>query len=414
MRPNEISSMIQIRRPTARRVDRLLDRCLTIDDWHIEACRRWPRGVRDYVDGGADGEVSLRYNREALASLRLVPSVLRNVEHVDTAINLLGFDSALPLVLGPTGYTRMMHPDGELAAAAAARDAGIAYTLASMSTFSIEDVARDAGGELWFQLYMWRDRDVIAGLLRRARRHGYRVLMLTVDTAVTGMRVRDHHNGFTLPPRLTPGVLFDIARHPGWCLGLLRNPPITFANFAAEISARSENIMEFAAQQFDPTVNWSDLEWLRAQWPGPIVMKGLIGPEDAVRAREAGIDALALSNHGGRQLDQTIPPIDILQAVRAAVGDRMVLLLDSGIRRGTDVAIALALGADACLLGRAYLYGLGAAGKSGCDAVISTIADELRRAMKLLGVLSLDELRDRGANLVQRVRCDPTHGAVPV
>jgi L-lactate dehydrogenase (cytochrome) len=402
VRPNQIAAMLQIRRPRVRRVDRLLDRCMTVDDWHTEACRRWPRGVRDYVDGGADGEVSLRHNREAIESIRFVPSILRDVGHVDTAVNLLGFDSALPLVLGPTGYTRTMHPDGELAAAAAARDAGIAYTLATMSTVSLDDVARDAGGELWFQLYMWRDRDVMTELLHRARAHGYRVLVLTVDTAVTGMRVRDHHNGFTLPPRLTPGVLLDIARHPGWCLGLLRNPSITFANFAADIGSRSQNIMEFSAQQFDPTVNWSDLEWLRTQWLGPIVMKGLIGPKDAVRARDAGVDALALSNHGGRQLDQTIPPIDMLPAVRAAVGDRMTLLVDSGIRRGTDVAIAVALGADACLLARAYLYGLGAAGKLGCAAVIATIADELRRAMKLLGVRSVDELRDRGADLVQR------------
>ena len=401
MRPSEVRELITLRRPQLRRVDRVLTRCATIDDLRVEACRRWPRGVRDYVEGGADAEVSLRRNRAAFEAYSLVPSVLRDVDKVDTSVDILGVHATLPLALGPTGYTRMMHADGELAAARAARAAGIPYTLSTMATTSIEDVA-PAGGDLWFQLYVWRDRGLVRELMRRARTAGYRALVLTVDTAVTGLRVRDLRSGFTLPPRLTPGVLVDMARHPAWCLRLLRGEPITFANFAREVSSESENIMQFAARQFDPTVNWADLEWLREEWPGPMMIKGLASATDAVRARDLGIDALTLSNHGGRQLDQSAVPLEMLPEVRAAVGPTLPVFVDSGVRHGTDLAIALALGADGCLIGRPYLYGLGAAGEAGCAAAIRMLGDELRRAMRLLGVVSVGELRERCAELVRR------------
>jgi L-lactate dehydrogenase (cytochrome) len=401
MRLREVRDLISVRRPQLHRVDRTLARCVTIEDLRREACRRWPRGVRGYVEGGADAEISLRRNRAAFEAYSLVPSVLRDVEKVDLSANILGVRSALPLALGPTGYTRMMHPAGEYAAASAARAAGIPYTLTTMATMSIEQVA-PAGGDLWFQLYMWRDRGLVRELLQRAQAAGYRALVLTVDTAVTGLRVRDLHNGFTLPPRLSPASLLDMARHPAWCLGLLRGQPITFANFADEVSGRSENIMEFAARQFDPTVNWTDLEWLRGQWPGPIVLKGLADAADAVRARDAGIDALSLSNHGGRQLDQAVPPIEVLPEIREAVGPAMPVFVDSGVRHGSDVALALARGADGCLIGRPYLYGLGAAGEAGCAAAIRMLGDELRRVMRLLGVVSVAEFRERGNELVRR------------
>jgi L-lactate dehydrogenase (cytochrome) len=216
--------------------------------------------------------------------------------------------------------------------------------------------------------------------------------------------VRDYHNGFTLPPRLTPGVLADMARHPGWCVSLLRGEPITFANFAEEVSSRSEGVLEFAARQFDPSVSWPDLDEIRALWDGPIVLKGILSPADAIRARDAGIDAIALSNHGGRQLDRALAPIEALPGVRAAVGPDLPLFVDSGIRRGTDIAIALALGATGCLIGRAYLYGLGAAGQAGCTAAIRMLGDELRRAMRLLGVVDIGELQQHGPDLVRRHR----------
>lgn len=400
MRVREVRELLQLDRPQWNRTDRVLARCVTIEDLREHACRRWPRGVRDYVEGAADGEVSLRRNRAAFEDFTLVPSVLRDVSDIDLRTSMLGMSSELPFALGPTGYTRMMHVDGERAAGRAARAAGIPYTLSTMATVRLEDVAHDVGGQLWFQLYPWRDRDLTHDLLHRAQACGYRVLMLTVDTPVTGLRVRDSHNGLTLPPRLTPSVLAEMARHPAWCLAMLRGEPITFANFAPEVSQASEGVMQFAASQFDPSVSWTDLARIREHWDGPMIIKGVLDPGDAARAVDAGVDGIVLSNHGGRQLDQTMPPILALRGVREAVGERLPLLVDSGIRHGTDIAIALALGASGCLIGRPYLYGLGAAGQAGCTAAIGMLADELRRAMQLLGVATVAQLRERVPALV--------------
>ena len=402
MRAREVRNLLQLRRPQWDRTARVLARCTTIEDLRVQACRRWPRGVRGYVEGGADGEISLRQNRAAFEEFQLVPSVLRNVSAVELRTTVLGVHAELPFALAPTGYTRMMHVDGERAAARAANQAGIPYTLSTMATVRLEDLAREVGGELWFQLYVWRDRELSRELLRRAQASGYRVLMLTVDTPVTGLRVRDSHNGFTLPPRVTPTALGDMALHPAWCLAMLRGEPITFANFAPEVSRDSENVMHFAARQFDPSVTWTDLDDIRAMWDGPMIVKGILDPRDALRAVDAGADAIVVSNHGGRQLDQTMPPILALPGVRTAVGKQLPLFVDSGVRRGTDIAIALALGANGCLIGRPYLYGLGAAGQAGCVASIDMLADELRRAMRLLGVVSVAELRERGTELVRR------------
>ena len=403
MRPKEALQLLQIRKPEVRRTSRVLARSVTIEDLRREACRRWPRGVQGYVDGGADDEISLARNRAAFQDFDLLPAALRDVTTADPSVSILGRQSALPLVLGPTGYTRMMHSDGEPAVARAALGAGVPYTLSTMATVRLEEVAT-VGGDLWFQLYMWRDRGLVKELLGRARDNGYRVLMLTVDTAVTGQRVRDSRNGFTLPPRLTPSTVLDMARHPSWCLSLLRGDPIAFANFAPEMSQGSQGVMEFAANQFDPSVTWDDVERLRSQWPGPLLLKGIMSPADAARAKEVGVDAIALSNHGGRQLDQALPPVEALPAVRDRVGDGLQILIDSGVRHGTDIAIAIAQGADACLVGRPYLYGLGAAGQAGVTAAIGMFADELRRAMQLLGVTTVDELRAQGAYLVRSRR----------
>ncbi len=407
MRISEVRELVQLRRPELDRTRRVLARCVTIDDLRAVARRRWPRGVRDYVEGGADAEISLRRNVDAYRNADLVPAVLRDVSAVDLSTTLLGRPSAMPLGLGPTGYTRMMHPDGESAAARAARAAGVPYTLSTMGTTRIEDVAAEAGGDLWFQLYVWRDRGLAADLMDRAQASGYHALMLTVDTPVTGLRVRDAHSGFTLPPRLAPGALLDMGRHPAWCASLLRGKPITFANFAPEVSGRAENIMEFAARQFDRSLNWADLEWVRSRWPGPLIIKGILDPEDAVRAAAVGVQAVVLSNHGGRQLDQARPPIEALPEVRARVGDDVQVFVDSGVRRGSDIALALALGADGCLIGRAYLYGLGAAGEPGAAAALQILRNELHRTMCLLGVTSVGELRERGPQLLRRATPAP-------
>lgn len=399
MRPAEIRELLQFRAPRMRRTDRVLARAVEIEDLRREACRRWPKGVRGYVEGGADAEISLRRNRAAFERHELLPATLRDVSSVDLSTELLGARSTLPLALGPTGYSRMMHPDGERAVARAARDAGVPYTVTTMSTVRLEDIP--AGGDLWFQLYMWRDRGLVDDLVDRAAAAGHRALMLTVDTAVTGQRLRDARTGFTLPPALTPGAVVDMARHPAWCAGLLRGEAITFANFPPEISERSESVMQFAARQFDPSVTWDDVARLRRRWPGALVLKGIVRPDDAARAVDAGVDAVVLSNHGGRQLDQMVAPLEMLPAVRERVGGELEVYVDSGVRRGTDITVALALGADAVLIGRPYLYGLGAAGQAGVRAAISMLGTELTRAMRLLGVADVAQLRAEGLELIR-------------
>jgi L-lactate dehydrogenase (cytochrome) len=402
MRLSEARALVQLRRPEPDRVERTLRRCVTIEDLQHAAWRHWPRSVRGYVEGGADGEVSLTRNCAAYQGLALVPSTLRDVTDVDLRTVILGGESALPFALAPTGFTRMMHTGGERAVARAARAAGIPYTLSTMATTRLEDVAGEVGGDLWFQLYVWRDRGLVRDLIERAKASGYRALMLTIDTPVTGLRVQDAHNGFTIPPQLSASTVLDMARHPLWCARLLAGAPITFANFAPEVGQNPEGLMEFAAKQFDPSVSWKDLEWIRGLWQGPLVIKGLVSASDAARAAEVGVDAVVLSNHGGRQLDQVVAPLDMLPEVRQRVGDQIEVLVDSGIRRGSDIALALALGADAVLVGRPYLYGLGAAGERGVAAAIDMLGQELRRAMTLMGVTSVAQLRSEGAALVRQ------------
>ena len=401
MKISEVRTLLQLRKPERDRLERTLKRCVTIEDLQHAAWRRWPKSVRGYVEGGADGEVSLARNRAAYESVGLLPSPLRDVTDVDLRTSILGGDSALPFALAPTGYTRMMHTAGEGAVARAARDAGIPYTMSTMATTSLENVAADVGGDLWFQLYVWRDRGLVRELIERAKASGYRALMLTVDTPVTGLRVRDAHNGFTIPPQLSASTVLDMARHPMWCASMLAGPPITYANFAPEVGRTPEGLMEFAAKQFDPSVSWDDLAWIRGLWQGPLIVKGLVSESDAARAAEVGVDAVVLSNHGGRQLDQVVVPLQMIPAVRDRVGDKIAVFVDSGIRRGSDIAVALALGADAVLIGRPYLYGLGAAGERGVAASISMLGAELRRAMTLMGVTSVAQLRAEGPALVR-------------
>jgi L-lactate dehydrogenase (cytochrome) len=399
VKPSEIRTLLQFRRPEISSAARAVVRSATIEDLRREACRRWPRGVRDYVEGGADGEVSLRRNREGFEGFDLVPATLRDVSAVDMRTTLLGCTSTAPFALAPTGYTRMMHADGEPAVARAARAAGVPYTLSTFATTSIEDLAAKAGGDLWFQLYVWRDRSLVRDLLQRAQAQGYRAAMLTVDTAVTGLRARDVRNGFTVPPQLTVRTFLDMARHPAWCARMLAGDMITFANLEG---SGVDDIFAYASSQLDASATWEDLGLVRELWPGPLVVKGLVSPRDAVRAAEMGVEAVVLSNHGGRQLDRVVPPVEMIPSVREAVGDRMQVLVDSGVRHGTDVVTAVALGADGVLVGRPYLYGLGAAGERGVAHAIALLTAEVRRAMQLLGVSSVEQLRAEGGSLVRR------------
>jgi L-lactate dehydrogenase (cytochrome) len=400
MRPRDVRALIRPRRPILDPVDRTLAHCHTIDDLRRAARRRWPEGVRGYVDGGADGEVTVERNRTAYERFSLLPHPLRDVTEVDTRASLLGVESALPFALAPTGYTRMMHNQGEPAVTRAAGAAGIPYTLSTVATTNLEDVARESTGDLWFQLYVWRDRALMRDLVARARDHGYRALMLTVDTPVTGLRARDLRAGFTVPPTLTPSTILQMAAHPVWCARMLTGAPITFANIPG-FEQDPMGAMAMSAELFDASVSWDDLAQLRELWSGPLVVKGLVRPDDVRQAASLGVDGVVLSNHGGRQLDQTIPPIDALPQVRDAVGDSLEVYVDSGIRRGTDLVIALARGATGCLVGRPYLYGLGAGGERGVTAAITMLADELRRAMQLLGVTSIAQLRQEGETLVR-------------
>jgi L-lactate dehydrogenase (cytochrome) len=386
---------------------RRLAACHDIDDLRAMGRRLIPRPVFDYVDGGSDEEVSLAANVRAFRRWRFQPRALPEVVTVDTSARLLDRDLPLPLALAPTGYTRMMHPGGEIAAARAAARHGLPYALSTMATTTIEALAeavlaRPSGPDLppgqpdlWFQLYIQRDSGMNKDLVDRAATAGYRVLMVTVDTVVTGHRTRDRRNGLVIPPELSIGSLASIAAKPGYWVRMLRNDPIGFANF----SGRGFTIHS-TGELFNPAASWDDIAMLRDRWPGKLMLKGPVSPSDARRAVSLGVDGLQLSNHGGRQLDRAVAPIDLVASVREAVGPEVSLVVDSGVRHGSDIAVALALGADACSIGRAYLYGLMAGGEPGIDKAIDILTGQFNRTLHLLGMRSAAELRAHGRELL--------------
>jgi len=373
-----------------------LARAATIDDLRALARRRTPRAVFDYVDGAAESEISLRRARRAFESVEFHPRVLRNVATVSTATTILGRPAAMPVAFAPTGFTRMMHHEGELAVARAAAGAGIPYALSTMGTTSIEDLAAAPHGSLWFQLYVWRDRERSKDLIARAAEAGYEALVLTVDVPVAGARLRDVHNGMTLPPTLTWRTLAGGAIKPRWWANFLTTPPLEFASLG---SGRSHSLADIINTMFDPAVELADVEWLRGEWSGPLVVKGVQTVDDARRVAGLGVDAIVVSNHGGRQLDRAATPLEILPGVVDAVGDKVEVLLDSGVRSGADVAAAVALGARACLVGRAYLYGLMAGGEPGVERAITILHAELVRTLQLLGAPTPAELDRTYASL---------------
>jgi len=396
MRASEIRQLIQMKPVQLDAVRRRLAACHDIADLRATGRRLTPRPVFDYVDGGADEELSARANTRAFRRWRFQPRTLVNVSQADTSAAFLGSAAPLPLILAPTGYTRMMHPAGEIAAARAAARHGLPYTLSTMATTTIEDVAAGARPDLWFQLYILRDSGLNKELVDRAAAAGYRVLVVTVDCFVTGHRTRDRRNGLVIPPELTARTLAGIASKPGYWIRMLRSPAIGFANFAG----RPAVTIEDTGMLFNPGITWDDIAELRARWPGLLIIKGPLGPADARLAVAAGADGLQLSNHGGRQLDRTVPPADTIAAVREAVGPDVSVLVDSGIRHGSDIAVALALGAVGCAIGRAYLYGLMAGGEPGVDKALDILAAQFKRTMQLLGVPSVAELRAAGRELL--------------
>jgi L-lactate dehydrogenase (cytochrome) len=388
--------VLRFRRLEIDPVARRLRRAASTEDLRRMARRQLPRGVFDYIDGGAEDELTLRRNVEAFQRLEFRPRVLRDVGTVDPSTTLLGRRLPLPLVLAPTGFTRIAGPEGELAVARAAARAGIPYSLSTLATRSIEEVAACSSGPKWFQVYVWRDRGMVRDMLDRAAAAGFEAIIITVDAAVLGRRERDVRRGFLLPPEIGPGTLIDGALHPAWTWKFVRSEPITFANVKGA-ATEAVNLAEYINSQFDPTLSWNDLDWFRSAWAGPIVLKGIQSVDDAVLAAGAGVEAIALSNHGGRQLDGAPTPIELLGSVADAVGDQVELICDGGVRRGSDIVKAVALGARACMAGRAYLYAYGAAGERGVDHLLQRLDTEVRRTMALTGCRTVDDL---GAGLV--------------
>jgi L-lactate dehydrogenase (cytochrome) len=393
---SELRPLVRVQPPRLSRVESRLARAASIGDLRTIARRRTPRSVFDYVDGAAEAEVSLRRAREAFARVEFRPRVLRDVTVVDAGRDVVGTPSTLPLVLAPTGFTRMMHHDGERAVGRAAARAGIPYTLSTMGTVSIEDLSAAAPeGRHWFQLYLWKDRAASRDLVERAAASGFSTLVLTVDTPVAGRRLRDVHNGMTIPPALSARTLADMSVHPAWWFNLLTTEPLQFAS----LSHFAGTVADLADRMFDPGASADDLTWLRETWPGRLVVKGVQHPDDARLMVDLGADAVVVSNHGGRQLDRAVTPLEVLPAVVAAVDGRAEVLLDTGITDGADIVAAVANGASACMVGRAYLYGLMAGGERGVDRALAILADQITRTMRLLGVSRLDDLTAEHARL---------------
>lgn len=387
-----LRSVLRFRRVELDATKRRLARCASVEDLRRAAKRRLPRGVFDYIDGAAEDEATAERNCQAFRRLEFRPRVLADVAKVDVSSTLLGKTIPFPLVLAPTGFTRIAHSQGELAVARAASRAGVPYSLSTLSTRSIEEVASVCSGPKWFQVYTWRDRGLVKELVERAAASQYEALLLTVDTAMLGRRERDLRSGFTLPPKLGLGTLLDGMLHPSWTLDFLRGGEIEFSNVRGQhVGDGSDpvSLAEYINSQFDPGLSWRDVEWLRGIWSGPIILKGVQCVEDAETAAEVGVAGIALSNHGGRQLDGAPPPLELVAPVADRVGGRLEILCDGGIRRGSDIAKAIALGATACMSGRAYLYGLGAGGEAGVDLVLDWLREGLRRTLVLSGCQDL-------------------------
>ncbi|HEX9542201.1 MAG TPA: alpha-hydroxy acid oxidase [Streptosporangiaceae bacterium] len=396
---SELRPLLRVEVPNLDPVERRLSRAHTIADLRAIARRRTPRAVFDYTDGAAEQEVSLRRARRAFREIEFRPRVLRDVSAVDTTREMLGQRAALPFAFAPTGFTRMMHHEGERAVVRVAARTGVPFGLSTMGTTSIEDVAAAGpGARKWFQLYIWKDRGVGEDLVRRAQDNGFEALIVTVDTAVAGARMRDIRNGLTIPPALTLRTVLDGAAHPAWWLNLLTTEPLRYAS----LSHWEGTLADLVNTVFDPAVTIDDLEWLRSLWPGPLIIKGIQNPADARLVVDHGADAVIVSTHGGRQLDRAPAPLELLPAVLDSTGDDAEVYLDTGILSGADIVAALALGARGCLVGRAFLYGLMAGGERGVVRATEILSSEITRTLQLLGVPAVDELTGEHATLRTR------------
>ena len=368
-----------------------------IEDLRRVARRKVPRAFFDYAEAGSYAQETLRANREDLEHIKLRQRVLVDVSQRDLTTTILGERVSLPLALAPIGLCGMQHGDGEILACRAAQAAGIPFTLSTMSICSIEDVAQAVDKPFWFQLYVMKDRGFIRALIERAAAAKCSALVLTLDLQVLGQRHCDIRNGMTVPPQIKLGNLIDIATKPAWALSILRGRRKTFGNLAGHVQSMENvnSLAQWTANQFDPTLNWKDVEWVRSVWPGKLILKGILDVEDAKTAAQIGASALVVSNHGGRQLDGALSSIAALPKVVEAVGDQIEVMFDSGIRSGQDVLRALARGARSCMIGRPYIYGLGAGGEAGVARTIEILGKELDVTMALCGVKNVRDIDHR-------------------
>ncbi|GAA4158167.1 quinone-dependent L-lactate dehydrogenase [Gryllotalpicola daejeonensis] len=401
-KPAEIFELMKFKRPELNGRKRRLEKALTIYDLREVAKRRTPAAAFDYTDGAAEGELSLARARQAFEDVEFHPSILRDVSHADPSTTIFGGPSALPFGIAPTGFTRLMQTEGEIAGAGAAGAAGIPFTLSTLGTTSIEGVrAANPNGRNWFQLYVMRDRSVSYGLVERAAAAGFDTLFFTVDTPVAGARLRDKRNGFSIPPQLTPRTVVNAIPRPWWWWDFLTTPKLEFAS----LTSTGGTVGELLDAAMDPSIDWDDLREIRAMWPGKIAIKGVQNIEDAKKLASLGVDGIVLSNHGGRQLDRAPIPFHLLPQVVREVGRDVEIVVDTGIMNGADIIASIALGARFTLIGRAYLYGLMAGGRAGVDRAIEILSDQLIRTMKLLQVSSLEELTP--AHVTQLRRLEP-------
>ena len=398
-KPSELAPLLKFSLPTLRRKKRRLENAYTIWDLREIAKKRTPKGPFDYTDGSAESEVSLERARQAFADLEFIPSILKDVSTADLTRTSLGEKFSMPLGIAPTGFTRMMQTEGEIAGARAAEKFGIPFTLSTLGTTTIEDVVAAApNGRNWFQLYMWKDREGSMALVERARRAGVKNLMLTVDVPAAGQRIRDYRNGLTVPPRLTAGTVINAIPRPAWWINFLTTPSIEFAS----MKNWEGTVGELLDYMFDPTMTWEDLKWIRKQWNGTLTVKGIQNLDDAKKAAELGADAVLLSNHGGRQLDRAPVMLHLLSDIKKEFKEDYEIHIDTGIMHGADVLAAIALGAQFTYVGRAYLYGLMAGGQDGVERALEIMRTQMVRNMKLLGVNSLDELTPKHVRFLNR------------
>ncbi len=403
-KPNELKEFMTFKKPSLDFAGNRLEKALTIYDLRKIAKRRTPAAAFDYTDGAAEGEFSMNRARQAFEDIEFHPGVLTDVSTVDTTTEVLGGTSAMPFGIAPTGFTRLMQTEGEIAGAGAAGAAGIPFTLSTLGTTSIEDVrAADPNGRLWFQLYVMREREISYGLVERAAKAGFDTLFFTVDTPVAGARLRDKRNGFSIPPHLTMKTLLNAIPRPWWWFDFLTTPKLEFAS----LSSTGGTVGELLDNAMDPSINYEDLKIIREMWPGKIVIKGVQNLEDSKKLADLGVDGILLSNHGGRQLDRAPVPFHLLPKVVREVGMDTEVMVDTGIMNGADIVASMALGAKFTLIGRAYLYGLMAGGRRGVDRTIEILSDEVRRTMKLLQVHNIAELEPKHVTQLRRLQPIP-------